>query len=387
MKRTLIISALILPLVSGCQFPMQDNDNAERVAHWNQMRAAVRLKVAEDQLAAGRLADAAAELAEAVEIDPDNAHAALMSARLSLARGELEAAMKWLDKAEPELRRDPDFLLLRGMVMTARGETDLAVDDYADAFAADPSDDELALAYARALLTAGRLDEARAFLVENESRLASHTDYYLLLGDVYVALDTPEAAVNAFTTAERFGELPDHTREIYAALLLQMKRYREAIHMFEQLEKTDEEPSRAVTIGMARALLGVKRPDEARQKLALLLRKSEDDAEVWKLLAQATAASGEFRPAVLAAERATELATDDVESYQLLATIAGRDGQWDVAQNAIRRASALSPDDVLNIRLTQWIERRQAAAPGNRPVSLEWPSTRSGGGTDAANTP
>lgn len=379
----LVVAAVLL--VAGCQDAVTDRDKQERVARWNQTRAGVRLKLAEEHLVNGRLKEAALELASARKMSPENPRAALLSAKLALAEGELERAEQWLAQAAPDARGEAEFHLLRGVVHEAAGQSEQAVSDYAAAMELDSTDAELPLAYAGALLGAGRPEDARDFLERRRPQLAGGCEYHQLAGDVFLALGDGQRAADNYEIAARFGPLPQHTRQMQAFLLLELGRDRQAVQAFESLVGESPEPAPLLVIGLSRALINSGRAGEARRRLAVLMRTEQDNAEVWKLLAQATARGGDLARAVETARRAVELAPDDASARQLVAALAARDGQWALASRAAHAAAELAPQDELNAELLRWVERAQGADAGQAPAAREeLPLVESAAGTEAA---
>jgi tetratricopeptide (TPR) repeat protein len=380
---TLTWLCAIAACVGGCQTQLTDDDRAARLARWQDARAQMRLRLVEDQLADGRFNEADAELAAAIELNPESVRAATLSARLALARGELAAAREWLNRAEPKAAGEASFHELSGVVYAASGDAERALEAFSVAAELAPTDDGLAMTYARGLLTVGRYDDARAFLETNEPRLAGYGEFYELLGDIYLALDEAWSAADRYGTAAQFGTLPRHSAEVRAFLLLELGRFPEAVRVFEELIEGVDEPSTSLRAGLARAMLGAGKAREARQELGLLLRANDDDAGLWKLMAEATAATGDLEAAVLAAERAVALSPEDATAQQLLAALAAKNKQWELADAAARHALRIAPDDELSVMLAAWIDARLEVTPGNTPVALEEPSVRRQAGKEA----
>jgi len=364
---------------------MSDADREARLARWQDARAEMRLRLVEDQLSDGRVNEAAAELAAAIELNPDSVRAAMLAARLALVRGELAAAREWLDRAETRAAGEAAFHELSGVVHASAGNPERAVEAFSVALELAPTDDNLALAYARSLMSVGRCDDARAFLETNEARLGGYGDFHELLGDVYLALGEAWAAAGRYQTAHQFGTLPRPAAEVYAFLLLELGRFPEAVRAFESLIGSEPPGEKHVALhaALARAMLGAGRARDARQRLGILLRTNDDDAELWKLMAQASSVEGDRAGAVAAAERAVSLAPNDVTALQLLATLAGKNKQWNLADRAARDALRLAPEDELSVTLAAWIDARLEVAPGNRPVALDEPPTGQRRGKDA----
>jgi len=91
-----------------------------------------RLDRAESALAAGLLDDALASAQESLRLNPDNAEARLLEARIRLRRCEPKLALTALDnrdRVDPDDKstQRPDVMLVRATALAGAGRSDLAV--------------------------------------------------------------------------------------------------------------------------------------------------------------------------------------------------------------------------------------------------------------------
>jgi Flp pilus assembly protein TadD len=87
-------------------------------------------------------------------------------ARVQIARGELELASSWLDRAAAQRPEYPAIEATRGLLAFAGGNAAAAVDELAKARAAAPGDAEVLSNLAAALLLQGRARDAVELLRE-----------------------------------------------------------------------------------------------------------------------------------------------------------------------------------------------------------------------------
>lgn len=108
----------------------------------------------------GDLTLAATTYETAIEHDPEFVEAMTNLARVEVARGRLEAATEWLDRAQG-LRRDyPGVHAARGLLALARGDAALAIDELGEARTRTPDDVEVLVNLGAALLERGFAREA-----------------------------------------------------------------------------------------------------------------------------------------------------------------------------------------------------------------------------------
>jgi Tfp pilus assembly protein PilF len=104
----------------------------------------------------GRIDDAIAECRRAIEVDPAFGNPYNDIGAYLIAKGELDEAVPWLEKAKTAARYDPrhfPFMNL-GRIYAAKGMVKRAIDEFEGALAFAPGDPtcESALAQLRALL-------------------------------------------------------------------------------------------------------------------------------------------------------------------------------------------------------------------------------------------
>ncbi|HEX8253212.1 MAG TPA: sulfatase-like hydrolase/transferase [Thermoanaerobaculia bacterium] len=271
-------------------------------------------------------------------------YGAYMSARASVARGDMTAAIRELRDV---LAQNPNFtdasLELARAYETTRQFTE-AAEVYRGVLARNPAlTEQVAIGVATSLMNAGRLDEARAHaeLALTANPAAAH----LLLGRIALAARTPAVAEKHAREAAR-----DAHYEPQAVLLLSdallaggAVRAPEALRALDALKSArasrGEPPVRSLEVARASALMQMSRPSEAIEALRTETRVHPQNREAYARLAaihllQKDVASGE---AVL-----VEMvrANPGPAANTLAANTLAHFGYRDAAENWLRRAGA-----------------------------------------------
>jgi tetratricopeptide (TPR) repeat protein len=345
--------------------------------------ADVRLILAAGAQAAGNTQKAIDHVQGALALRPDFERAALAAAQLQLqARGP--------DGAEDAAGRDRALALL------------------ADFVGRQPGANEARLMYARLLVAANRLPDARAQFSQLLARDVGNLDAMYALA--VLALDQPLPRVEAKQRFEEYlraleknpgsGRDPDAAYLNLARIAEDEKRYDEALDWLERVDGGEQ----FLNARMRRALvLGkMKKVDEARKLLAdtpvngaeeraqitlaegQVLRDARRYREAFDVLAQGLARSpddsGLLYDAAMAAEkldridamerhlrRLIELKPKEAHAYNALGySLADRNLRLAEARALIEKALAISPDDGYIIDSMGWVLFRQGDLPKAR---------------------
>lgn len=141
----------------GCQTPgVQQQSREEATQRWRIARSSVKAQLAADQMEMGRVEDAAAELDEALRLDPNNADLSLMQARVFLARGDNAAALETLENLERDHGPSAEAHYLIGIVCQQRLQWPAAEEYFLSALEQSPSEVAYLSAAVQARLQAGR---------------------------------------------------------------------------------------------------------------------------------------------------------------------------------------------------------------------------------------
>ncbi len=154
-----------------------------------------------EYLAVGRVNDAQASAALALKIDPQNPTMHVTLGRALLAQGKLDDAAVEGKAALAILGNLASAKLLVADAYAKKGEIDLAVENYQDAWGFDHSDPTSLVNASTACHAAGRDTSAKAFGLRATQEFPNWGPGWVALGDARVAEKDISGARDAFTNA------------------------------------------------------------------------------------------------------------------------------------------------------------------------------------------
>lgn len=321
----------------------------------------------------------------------ENADALFVHSQLLARMGEFAEAAKLADEA---IELTPDrvpLLTFSGRLALNLEELDKAVERFGQAWAIDPGNHDLGLAYADLLARAARADEAREVLTSMEQLpdvLLSRVLFEITAKEpdrakaVYREFETLEAsdpnekAYYQAQAAEAIGE-PEEAISLYATVgegdYLSVAGLRRA----ELIADSGDLPGARLALAELREAGDDQLSEQAWLTEARLLREDEQNQEAFQALGRAIEEFGYSVPiryshALLAAELDyIEIAehdlrivlADEPENAAALNalgyTLADRTDRYEEAEELIRRAYELQPNDASIIDSMGWVAFRQ----------------------------
>ena len=155
---------VLLLLLAACASTKSPSAQEAANKRWNDARANVLSTLAADQYANGNFDKARSTIDQAIRLSPDNAAGRVLSAKLYIEAGQLEAAERELLQA---LRDDPanaEAEYLSGVVYQRWQQPQRALEFYQRACDKAPAELAYVMAKAKMLVAMGRRDEALAML-------------------------------------------------------------------------------------------------------------------------------------------------------------------------------------------------------------------------------
>lgn len=307
-------------------------------------------------------------LDRAIERDPDPT-LLLDAARVHLMAGDLEGAGRLTGRALAARPGWPDALAQTGDLHLARARTgrdvaeevEAAIDAYHAALAADPANADVVRTLAELSVQVGRIDEARATLVDLAARRPLPNDLTILLARIEAETDREPDATTRLEALLRRAPGNAEAIEVLAGLYERQKRYDEAIGLYAPLIEDGGGRSGLHTrVGALELQAG--KPRDAAQFLERGLALDPNDTTALLLLIQAYDQADDLPAASKACDRLMTLDPEGLEPRFHHARLLRRAGDLvgaraafeDLLRVAASRASLEARDEsVVTLAATQ----------------------------------
>lgn len=350
MRLTYFLLAAAILLAVGCQAEKKPDPKVEANQKWNTARSSVMVGVAQDQYKTGNFDKCRQTVDEALSLSPDNAALRVLSARLYIEKGLLEAAQRDLEAARKTSPDDPESNYLSGIIFERWQKPETALGFYKTASNKAPAELAYLLAQAEMLVVLDR--NADALLL-----LSSKVDYFENSGVI-----RDEVGQMLFQ-AGRYGEAVAMLRQ--ASLLAQddlsvkerlglalycHDEFRQCAQVLEPLVQLEAYSKRADLFTMlAECQL---RTGNARQARSNFETASELDAAspaVWRGLGHSALECGDLVRAEHALSRSIQLDGTASETHLLLGYVYVRQDRLAEALISFESASTHDPKDSVSI--------------------------------------
>lgn len=365
----------------------------EAQERWSDVRAGVKLRLAQQLFDAQNYGEARERLREAMALTRTEPGAFILLAKLELLEGRLASAREAIDiaRAMPEATSEADYVA--GIIAERSERLDDALCHYEDAAAKQPMDSEYLLAVAEMLVALNRPAEA---LLLVQSRLADfdqHVGLHVCAAETARVLGLYNEAAQAYSDAARIAGDAPLLLEYAGMALFDAGRYEEATTILKPLvdasiarERThaavrsrespapdrsaesrrsaiarrgDAMPVRAgdspaVRRILARSLLRAGEPMEALAVLRHVIRKDVRDVDAWRVIGEIGLTRGDMAAALEAGVQLSRLVPEDPQGWLISAYASLRQGDPATAVRASQRAVRMKQDDV--VALCLWAE-------------------------------
>ena len=348
-RKALASLAVAAALVAGAGCGGKASQQEQAKVHWNAARGQVLQQLAEEQFAAGQLDEARDTCNQAMTVTDQLPGLYLLSARIDIERNDLTRASSALGAAR-SLSPAPQVLAQvehsAGVIAERWEKTEDAVQHHERSTRLDPNEPAYLIAYAEALVSAGKAEEAAAALQGRVAHFEGDAAVRDALGQVLQALGDHETAAEMFRQASIFAPDDNSVRERLAFATMQAGDLVRASVLFEKLLKNPdlaESVSLRVAAGECRMARGeYEKAVDAFQQAARL-----DDRHVpaWLGVAKVSLEVGQHRRARLALDRARRIAPRNAEVRMLDGYLLMEEGNLTAAAAAFGEAATLQTGD------------------------------------------
>jgi tetratricopeptide (TPR) repeat protein len=392
-------SVVLLILLAACASTRSPGAREAAAKQWNDARSNVLSGLAADQYANGNFDKSRSTINQAIRLAPDNAAARVLSAKLYIEAGQLEAAEKELTLARRDDPANAEAEYLSGVVYQRWQQPQRALEFYQHACDKSPADLAYVMADAEMLVAMGRRDEALALLqakvayFEHSGAIRDEVGLLLVQQGRYPQavemfrragilatddLTIKEHLAMALFYAKQYSEsagilsqlLADAKFEKRCDLLeglgecqLQTGHAGDAVHSFQRASDIAPD-SKGVWLGLARAQLQLDQPRRAELALHRCLAIDDADSQAHLLLGYVQLGQDRLSEAYASFARASQLDPTDTVSLCMVGLTLDRLGRGSQAAACYQRALKINPGDEMAGQLLARLDGQEPDAAG-----------------------
>jgi len=350
-KAATLCSAIFIAL-AGCN-SNQSNSLAQKEhakKQWNGARAGVLAGLAKDQYENGTFDKARASIDDAIKLYPENPQFHILSARIAIEEGRLEAADKSLAYARQLDPRNAEADYLSGVVCQRWQKLDQAAEFYRAATEKQPQELAYLLAQAEMLVGLNRSDEGLALLQSKVIYFEHSPIIRDAVGQLLMQKGQYSQAVDMFRQASVLATEDMSIRERLAMAYMRTKQYNDAVDTLQRIVKNEEYSKRGdlfLALGEAQAQL--RRTREARNSFNTATQLSPNEPGAWLGLGKVALELNDIKRAELSLRRAISIDPSNSEAHLLTGYVRLKQDKLDEALAAFKKASALDTTDPVSI--------------------------------------
>ena len=281
--------------MTGCHGATHREQQEQARQDWDRLRADFKISLASQQFEQGHIEDAVVTLQEAIALDATTPNHHLLLAKCYLEQGSLASAQQATVAAANLGGVSAELAYTYGMIAEQRLHYEDAVTYYRQAAGLDPQNVDYLVAAAEAMVSADRIDEAKAFLDDGLQALKGNEHLHLLRARVCMLLNEPKQAAADYGAAEPLLADTVLATGEYGLVLVRLGRYAKAISILQPMVEAasqsaggwtvETSPSSFVVRALAQACNGVGASGRAKEILQKHLQFTPDDSRARWLLA------------------------------------------------------------------------------------------------------
>jgi tetratricopeptide (TPR) repeat protein len=370
------LSILAVAILAGCSNTKEPTAKETAMKNWNDARATVMVGLASDQYQNANFDKSRATIDQALSMAPQNAAAHILSAKLYIETGSLEAAERELAlarKCDPN-SAEADYLL--GIVYQRWQQPQLALEFYQ--YACDKAPAELAYVMAKAEMQVamGRRDEALAMLQAKAAYFEHSGEIRDEIGLLLQQENRRAEAVEMFRHAEVLAGDDLTIKEHLAMALFHDGQYAEAGSILTDLltnAKYDHRVDLLEVLGECQLQTG--HAGDAVQSFQAASDLKPDTGGAWHSLARAELQIGNLRRAEFALRKCLSIDDEDADGHMMMGYAQLRLGEFAAGYSSFARASELNPKDttslcMMGLALDRMGRNREAAECYRRALRI-----------------
>ena len=355
-RAALLILLPLAALLTGCSNVHQTRVQ-EATDRWGQMRAKIKLQLAEKTYESGSTDEAWKVCQEAIGLDDTSTDAYLLMARIEMELGQNAAAAAALDKASQHGCTVPDLHYLRGLLAERRGDLEAAAESYRQAYAAAGQECDYLLAYAGTMLSLEQVGDILPVLESRRGDFEQQPAFHMLLGQACAQAGRFGPAADAYLSALALAPGSMELREETALALIAANRLTEARAVISASPLEGPGASAPLLRSLASALIADNQTQVAVELLEPAVAAHPEVPGLWATLARAYLALDANEKAGRALDKALALAPDSTEACLLAAYRALVTGNKPQAERLAKQVIERNPEDEQAVAILAAIER------------------------------
>jgi tetratricopeptide (TPR) repeat protein len=346
---TILIATL--GLMTGCATSSKGPTEKQLVQQrWSDARAGVLIGLATDQYKNASFDRARVTIDEAMRLSPQNAPAYLLSAKLYIETGQLEAAERELIVTRQLAPTDPEAEYLSGVVYQRWQQPDRALEFYQHACDKAPAELAYLLAKSEMLVAMDRRPEALAILQQRVTYFEHSGAIRDEIGLLMMQEGRYPQAVEMLRRASILATDDFTIREHLASALYFDKQYSDCAHTLDEILKDAHYAKRAdllMMLGECQVQIG--RADEAEQAFQTACELLPSSPDAWLSVAKVELQLGHLTVAERALNRGLALDTNNSQAYLLFGYLRLEQSKYQDALDLFTRAHQLDPNDTVSL--------------------------------------
>ncbi len=356
-KRT-IISMLIGLAVAGCASSSKsDLSQGEKSRkEWNEARANVLYGLAKQQYTAGNYDVCRKSLEDGLKLDQQSLYLHLLSAKLSIEQGQLEAAERELKLCRDLDAKNAEACYLSGVIYQRWQKPQSAFECYSLALDLQPAELPYLMAKAEMLVA---MDQPREALTLLQARLDYYENSAVIrdaVGQLLIRQGKFGPAADVLRQASILTPDDQTIREHLALAMYYAGQYTDAVQLLTRMTQEERFIKRAdLFIALGQCQLQLHRPRDARDSFESAAQLDASSPIVWLDLAKAAMELKDLPRAELSLRKATSLEPGSFEARLMLGYLRLRQGKLQDAMTAFREASTLDHNDTVSLCMVGYV--------------------------------
>ncbi len=351
------VLALAMAFAGGCvsNQPKPKTATEEGKARWNLARAGVLYGLAKDQFESGNLDDCRKTLNNAAKFAPDHILIGLLSAKLSIEQGQLEAAEAELNHIRELDAKNAESDYLTGVVNQRWQKIEEAYQAYSRAAEKNPNELAYLMAESEMLVQLDQNQKALAALKDKLNFFENSAAIRDAVGQLLMQDTPPKYDEAALVLRQASALAPEEMqiREHYGMALYYSKQYREAISQIERLltgpngEKYNKRADIHTVLGECQ--MQIDQPRDARDHFELASQLDPAPVSAWLNLAKAALRIDDLKRAELSLKKAMSIDAKSADANLLMGYLSLKQSKFSDALACFRKASQLTADASGNV--------------------------------------